>query len=250
MRLAKQRALVTGAGSGIGRAVVQAFVQEGADVIAADIVFPDSYQVTGVAETVLLDVSRESDWERVCTPLYPLDIVVGCAGISAATALVQTTLQDWREVMAVNLDGAFLTIKYGARAALDKGGAIVLIGSASGTKAASGAAAYCASKGGLLMLVKSAALELKDYAIRVNCVSPAGVMTPMWKKMPFWSQLVKQYGGEDGAWKALGGADPSTPTLQRMAFPKEIADAVVFLSCPDSAHITGANLVIDGGYTL
>jgi NAD(P)-dependent dehydrogenase (short-subunit alcohol dehydrogenase family) len=150
--------------------------------------------------------------------------------------------------MEVNLDGAFLGVKHGARA-MSGGGAIVLVGSASGIKAAPGAAAYCASKTGVRMLVKAAALELKPREIRVNCISPAGVVTPMWKKMPFWRELVEEHGGEEGAWKALGGADSATPSGQRMAFPEEIADAIVFLSSDESAHITGADLVVDGGYT-
>jgi NAD(P)-dependent dehydrogenase (short-subunit alcohol dehydrogenase family) len=99
------------------------------------------------------------------------------------------------------------------------------------------------------MLVKAAALELKADGIRVNCVSPAGVVTPMWRGMPFWNDLVRQHGSEDAAWNALGGADPAKPSIQRMAFPEEIADAIVFLSCEQSAHITGADLAVDAGYT-
>jgi 2,3-dihydro-2,3-dihydroxybenzoate dehydrogenase len=127
---------------------------------------------------------------------------------------------------------------------------MVVVGSASGVKAVPRAGAYCASKAAVRMLVKVAALELKPENIRVNCVSPAGVVTPMWRGMPFWEDLVRQHGDEEGAWNALGGADPKTPSVQRMAFPEEIADAVVFLSCGGSAHITGADLAIDAGYTL
>jgi 3alpha(or 20beta)-hydroxysteroid dehydrogenase len=151
----------------------------------------------------------------------------------------------------VNLDAAFLTVKYGARLMRqNRGGSIVILGSASGVKAAPGAIAYCASKAGVRMLVRAAALELKPQAIRVNSISPAGVVTPMWQKMPFWTGLVEKHGSEDKAWEALGGIDPATPSLQRMAFPEEIATAVIFLSCDESAHITGTDLLIDAGYTL
>jgi len=100
------------------------------------------------------------------------------------------------------------------------------------------------------MLAKAAALELKPQAMGVNCVSPAAVVTPMWQKMPFWRDLVQRQGRELGAWKELGGIDPATPSIQRMALPEEVASAIVFLSCDESAHITGEELVVDGGYTL
>ena len=98
------------------------------------------------------------------------------------------------------------------------------------------------------MLAKAAALELRSEGIRVNCISPAGVVTPMWRKMPFWRDLIQQHGSEEGAWNSLGSADPNKPSIQRMAFPEEIADAVVFLSCDQSAHITGVDLAVDAGY--
>ena len=106
-----------------------------------------------------------------------LDAVVGCAGVSAASPIAETSLADWRRVVAVNLDGAFLTVKYGVRAMREGAGSIVLVGSASGVKAVPNASAYCASKAGVRMLVKTAALELKAQGVRVNCVSPAGVVT-------------------------------------------------------------------------
>jgi NAD(P)-dependent dehydrogenase (short-subunit alcohol dehydrogenase family) len=230
--------------------VVTAFLHEGADVIAADIVYSAiSRGADDHEQTVYLDVTQEAHWERLAERISHLDLLVACAGISEAKPISETSLDDWRRVMDVNLDGAFLSVKHGVKA-MRGGGAIVLVGSASGVKASSGASAYCASKAALRMLVKTAALEFKSEAIRVNSVSPAAVVTPMWQKMPFWRGLVEKHGSEEGAWNALGGVDPATPSIQRMAFPEEIAAAIVFLSCDDSAHITGVDLLVDGGYTL
>ena len=131
-----------------------------------------------------------------------------------------------------------------------RSGSIVLIGSASGVKAVAEAGAYCATKAGMRMLARVAALALKPRGILVNCVSPAGVVTPMWQKMEFWKSLVDMHGSEEAAWDALGGAAPNTISIQRIAFPEEIAEAVVFLCCSQSAHITGADLAIDGGCTV
>jgi NAD(P)-dependent dehydrogenase (short-subunit alcohol dehydrogenase family) len=250
MRLTGRRALITGAASGIGKAVVSSFLKEGAEVVAADIAYPGAAETGEGGVEVHLDVAEESQWERLIERAGRFDAVVACAGISDVRPIAETTLDQWRRVMAVNLDGAFLSVKHGARAIRQGGGGtIVLVGSASGIKAAALASAYCASKAALRMLVKAAALELKAENIRVNCVSPAGVVTPMWRGMPFWHGLVQKHGGEEGAWRALGGADPDVPSIQRMAFPEEIAEAIVFLSCDQSSHITGADVAVDGGFT-
>ena len=230
-------ALVTGAASGIGFAVAQALREQGAVVTTTDIL--------NAGVDTKLDVTSEADWDRVMGALPQLDLLILSAGISQASSLVSTSLEDWRRIMAVNLDGAFL----GVRAALRKmqpGSAIVLIGSASGTKAVSGAAAYCCSKAALAMLTKTAALEAKPLGIRVNCLSPAGVATPMWTKMPFFAEAAS----EAAAWAALGGIDPEKSALERMAFAPEIAQAVLFLCGPAAAGITGINLPVDAGYTI
>jgi NAD(P)-dependent dehydrogenase (short-subunit alcohol dehydrogenase family) len=228
MRLAGKRALVTGAASGIGRAVVSVFQREGAEVIGADMAYPSELSAGNDHEQVVhLDVSEESDWVRLSENVGRVDVLVGCAGISAAKPITETTLDDWRRVLEVNLNGAFLSLKFAAEV-MQSGGTVVLVGSVSGIRAAAGAAAYCASKAGLSMLARTAALEFKSRAIRVNCVSPAAVLTPMWQKMPFWRDLVEKHGGEQGAWNALGGTDPAVPSIQRMAFPEEVANAIRF----------------------
>jgi NAD(P)-dependent dehydrogenase (short-subunit alcohol dehydrogenase family) len=252
MRFSGKRALVTGAASGIGKAVVSRFLQEGAEVFGADLAYADSPSPgTGGPIALKLNVAIEDDWQQLLEKISPIDVMVACAGISDARSIEECSLNDWRRVMQVNLEGAFLSVKYGRKAMqARKGGAIVLVGSVSGIKAAPGASAYCVSKAGVRMLARTAALEFKKDAVRVNCVSPAGVVTPMWQKMPFWQTLVAQHGGEQGAWDALGGTDPRTPSLLRMAFPEEIASAIIFLCSEESAHITGTELVVDGGYSL
>jgi NAD(P)-dependent dehydrogenase (short-subunit alcohol dehydrogenase family) len=214
--------------------------ERGDDVIAADRTAGDGI--------LALDVADEGQWQRAAGGFGEMDWLVACAGISDARPIAETSLADFRRVTAVNLDGAFLSIKYASAAMGDRGGSIVVVGSASGAKAVANAAAYCASKAAVRMLVRTSSLELKPRNIRVNCVSPAGVVTPMWRSMPFFQDLVAQQ-GEEAAWNALGGADPARAALHRMAFPEEIAAAIAFLLSPAAAQITGIDLPVDAGYT-
>jgi NAD(P)-dependent dehydrogenase (short-subunit alcohol dehydrogenase family) len=172
--------------------------------------------------------------------------VVHAAGISAGSPLSDTEYSEWKRVLATNLDGAFLAMKHGIRALREHGGAIVLLGSASGTRPAAGAAAYSTSKAGLAMLARTGAKECRDagQAIRINVVSPAGVKTPMWSTMPFFQDLVREHGSEDAAYRALAG------TGGRFAEPEEVAESVCYLASDAAQGITGVELLIDGGYTI
>jgi NAD(P)-dependent dehydrogenase (short-subunit alcohol dehydrogenase family) len=236
MQLAGRVALVTGASSGIGLAAAAELSARGAQVIATDI--------------HNLDVTNENAWHHTLSDLPRLDILVHSAGISRARPLTETPLSEWREVLTINLDGAFLALRHALRLMIPRqSGSIILVGSASGIKPAAGAAAYCASKAALRMLAKTAALEARPHHVRVNTVSPAGVVTPMWKTMPFWDELVSRHGSEQAAWDALGGADPAAHPLDRMAFPEEIAKTIAFLASDDAANITAVDIVVDAGYT-
>ena len=232
--------LITGAASGIGRATAIRFAEEGAHVFASDL--------QGTA-SVQLDVTREADWlaavKQIVERWGRMDSLVCCAGISRAAQLPDTSLEDWRRVLAINLDGVFLGIKH-AIPALRKSAAasIVIVSSATGKKPMAGAAAYAASKAALLALSKAAALECAPDKIRVNTVIPGGVRTPMWRTMPFFQEEIARLGNEEAAWKALGAGGP----LGRLATPEEIAEAILFLASEKSSFITGAELVIDGGY--
>jgi NAD(P)-dependent dehydrogenase (short-subunit alcohol dehydrogenase family) len=239
MSTSQRVALVTGAASGIGAAVVEALRAEGWDVRGADL-------AAGV--DFVFDVRDESGWESVAEALPRLDLLVLSAGISHGVTLAETTLADWRRVQAVNLDGAFLGVRMGLRK-MKAGSSIVLLGSASGKKAVAGAGAYCSSKAAVAMLTRVAALEGKPLGIRVNSVSPAGVATPMWQTMEFFAETVRRTGSEAAAWEMLGGVDPAKSPLERMAFAREIASVVLFLASEAAATLTGADLAADAGYT-
>lgn len=214
-RLDGRCALVTGAGSGIGAATVRLFESEGARVVAADLV-PSS-------RTTALDVRSERSWDEALRGVERLDVLVNCAGVSAATPLAETTLEEWRRVLAVNLDGVFLGTRAGIRAMRrGGGGTIVNIASTAGLDVHPGAAAYATSKAGILHFSKVAAAECEKAGdpIRVHALAPGGVRTPMWKTMAFWSRLAEQ--GEDAAWKAL---DPEGTFLSA----EEVAAAILAL---------------------
>ncbi|HET7040427.1 MAG TPA: SDR family oxidoreductase [Gemmatimonadales bacterium] len=235
-------ALVTGAASGIGGATATLLAERGATVIRTD------RSLTGDGK---LEVTDEGEWERVVAAILAthgrLDILVHAAGISAGAPITDTPLAEWRRVLAVNLDGAFLATRAGIRAMTPTGGAIVLVGSASGTRPAAGAAAYSTSKAGLAMLMRTAAKECRDRSplIRVNAVSPAGVKTPLWSSMPFFQELVRQTGSEDSAYAAMeqnGGG--------KFLEPRAVAEAIAFLASDEAAQITGVELPVDAGYLL
>jgi len=250
-------ALVTGAGSGIGATTARLLAAHGAVVYCTDLQVSTQPDVerTGAANSQLiglrLDVREEADWEdAVATVLGKqghLDVLVHAAGISAAVPLADTTLAEWHRVLATNLDGTFLAIKHGIRAMREKGGTIVVVGSASGIRPAAGATAYSTSKAATSMLARAAAKECREgkLPIRINVVSPAGVKTPMWQTMPFFQSLIRQHGSEDAAFAALeadGGG--------RFAEPEEIAQSILFLVSDAAGHVTGVDLPVDGGYIL
>lgn len=258
MRLAGKNALITGAASGIGRATAQLFAEEGARVAVTDISGSEAEVVAarirdgnGSARAQVLDVRIEADWERAIADVEErwggLDVMVANAGISFARPVAEMTLEEWRDVHAVNLDGVFLGTKHAVRAMRqgERGGSIVIVSSASGLKASPGASAYCSSKAAVRLFAKTAALECAGDGIRVNTVHPGGVRTPIWREMDFFQDLVRVHGGEEKAWEALERDIP----LGRFATPREIAAGIVYLSSDEASYVTGSELVIDGGYT-
>ncbi len=256
-KLADRVALITGAASGIGRATAMLFAQEGARVAVSDCHFNEAQRTAEAcpqSRAYSLDITSEADWESVIqavtVELGPVDIVINCAGISAASPLVDTDREEWRRVMDVNLDGAFLGTKHALQNMRKnkRKGSIVNVASASGSKARPGAAAYCCSKAAMIMLTRCAALECLQAgeAIRVNSVSPGAVKTPLWGTMPFFQELMRTQGGEEAAFAAMLQDSP----LERWAEPGEIAAGILYLASDDALFVTGTNLVLDGGDTV
>ena len=230
-------ALVTGHASGIGAATAALLAENGARVIGVDL-------------SQGQDVTSPDMWDGLAGELADLDLAVVNAGISSAGEIAEMDFATWRRTLAVNLDGAMLTLRAAMRAMIahGRGGAIVVTASISGIKAEPGTAAYGASKAGMIQLAKVAAKEGAPRGIRVNAIAPGGVDTPIWDQAPFFVELVAQHGG-DRATALAAMARMATP-LGRYATAEEIAGQVAFLLSDDAATITGAVLASDGGYSL
>jgi 2-keto-3-deoxy-L-fuconate dehydrogenase len=246
-RFKGRRALVTGAASGIGRATARLLAREG----TAHLVLVDRAEVAWdlpcPATLINGDVSDEQLWDTHQAAVGQLDLAVLNGGVSGASMIVELELAEWRRIMAINLDGSFLSLRAAMRAMRDGPGSIVITSSASGLKAEPGTAAYGASKAALLQLARVAAKEGASKRIRVNAIAPAGVETPIWRSMAFFDDLVADTGSEAAAFIAL--AEMGTP-LGRYATADEIAEQIAFLLSDAAATITGATLTSDGGYLL
>jgi len=251
-------AVITGAASGIGAAVARELARAGHRAWCVDRDAEGTRRTAreirdagGEAEVVELDVTDEDGWDRLESAARhdaPPVALVHCAGISAASPLAGTTLEEWRRVLSVNLDGAFLAVRFGIRTMGERGGAIVLVGSAAGIRPPPGAAAYATSKAGLSALARAAAKECRASGtpVRVNVVSPGAVRTPIWRSMPFFGELVRRLGSEDAAFAEMAGADGSTA----LAEPEQVARVIRFLVAEEAAHVTGVELPADDGWSL
>jgi len=234
--------LVTGAASGIGLAVARHCADRGAARLI--LVDRDPIPADFAHEAVAGDVRDETLWDGL--DLAGLDHAVVNAGVAGAGTIADLSLEAWRHILSVNLDGAFLTLRAAMRAMRGRGGSIVLTASAAGVKAEPGVAAYGASKAALIHLAKVAAKEGAPHGIRINAIAPAGVETPVWDAIPMFAERAAQVGREAAFAEMAAIATP----LGRYAKPEEIAGQIGFLLSDQSALITGVTLVSDGGYTL
>jgi NAD(P)-dependent dehydrogenase (short-subunit alcohol dehydrogenase family) len=244
-------ALITGAASGIGAATATLLANEGArKLILVDLdegkLADFAFSLPCERQLMIGDVADEGLWANA--DLTGLTHAVVNAGIAASGPIADLSLDEWRRVMSVNLDGAFLTLKAAMRAIRSggKGGAIVLTASAAGVKAEPGIAAYAASKAAVIQLARVAAKEGAPDRIRITSIAPGGVETPIWTGVPAIADMIRER-GEEAAFAALSST--ATP-LGRFAKPEEVAEQIAFLLSERCAFVTGACLVSDGGYTL
>jgi NAD(P)-dependent dehydrogenase (short-subunit alcohol dehydrogenase family) len=251
-RVAGKVVLITGGASGLGAASARRLASEGAKVVLTDVsidagrAVADSIEDSGGAAMFAPhDVAQPAEWERVVDAAVErfggLNVLVNNAGVGGGGQDLMTgTLEAWRALMAVNLDGVFLGLRYaGPAIAAAGGGSVINISSILGKVGMAGAAAYCASKGGVALLTKAAALEWAPLGIRVNSIHPGFIDTPM-----VANGLQQMENANE-----MRDLIVSRHALARFGVPHEIADAVLFLASDESSFVTGAELVVGGGYT-
>ncbi len=251
MRLEGKVALITGGARGMGAAEAKMFSREGAKVVICDVLEADGQQTEaeinetgGDAIFVKLDVTQQSEWDaaisRTVEQFGKLDIIVNNAGVASNLSIEETTIEEWDRVMDINAKGVFL----GTKAAITQmksqgtGGSVINISSISGNVGQDGvAAAYNSSKGAVRIFSKSAAIQHAKDGIRVNTIHPGPIQTPM-----------TQAGWENAERVGDFFVQQSTP-MGRYGKPEEVANGALFLASDESSYVTGAELVIDGGYT-
>ncbi len=248
-RLAGKVALVTGAASGLGAAAAAMLAAEGAQILASDLELDKTRETIGAlgdrALPIRLDVTCEDDWtaamELARTRFGGLDILVNAAGILLLQDIEATSLEDWRRVHAVNLDGCFLGCKSAVGVMKERGGSIINLSSVSGLVGGHNLAAYNSSKGGVRLLTKSVALYCarKGYGIRCNSVHPTFVETPM------LDGLLETARDPEAARASLTRQIP----LGRLGSTEDVGHMIVYLASDESAFVTGTEMVIDGGAT-
>ena len=253
MKLSESVAIVTGAGSGIGRAIALRLAEVSCKVVVAD--FDEMSAMATVdairdlnrdAIAVIGDVSKQGDAQTIVAEAMSaygaVHILVNSAGIMANASVMDETPIQWNRILDVNLTGAFMMSKYAVAAIKESGGgSIVNIGSILGIQGAPQSIAYTASKGGIIAITRALAAETASLQIRVNCISPGTIDTP----------LVRGFLGREAqdVEKALAQMISLHP-LGRIGTPRDVANAALWLVSEESSFVTGINLVVDGGRTI
>jgi NAD(P)-dependent dehydrogenase (short-subunit alcohol dehydrogenase family) len=248
MRLESKVAIITGAASGIGRATAELFAEEGAKVVVADIDSAGGEQTVsnirskgGGARFVHADISKEEDAKRISEETVKafgrIDILVNNAAAFVFKGLEEATVEDWQRALSVNVIGTALCTKY-ATEHMKKvgGGAVVNVGSVHGFVGQPGYLPYAATKAALVQMSRNMAVELGSFNIRVNCVCPGAVLTEhTLHRLKELGSTVEEMGAQH--------------MLKRGSQPRESAAAILFMASEDSSFVTGAFLMVDGGYT-
>ncbi len=237
MLLNNKIALVTGSTNNIGLAVARAFSREGAKVVIHSRHEEESKKIAQElgGDYFAADVARpeqiEALFDHITKKHHRLDILVNCIAHSSKKDILETTLEEWQQIMAVNLTGYFICIQHAARMMKDNGGGVIInVSAASGERGSPGTAAYSVSKGAINALTRQAAADLAPHKIRVNGLISGIVGTPLGKK-------------EMGNRKLEYDSIP----LRRIGRPEDVAEAAVFLASEKSSYITSALLPVDGG---
>jgi dihydroanticapsin dehydrogenase len=256
MRLTNKRALVTGGASGIGYAIVERFLKEGAAVVFCDIATEATERAEktlsaggGKVRGVIADVTKSAECKKAVDEavrfLGGLDILVNNAGIDVKGTVAEISEEDWERQIAVNLGGVYRMSKYALPEIIKAGGgAVVNMGSIAAFLGYSRLAAYGASKGAVVQLTRNMAVDFAKHNVRVNSVNPGVVDTPLLE------HACKTIAGPNGDWQAVKRDYLAGQLLPRAAQPSEIAAAVLYLASDEAGFVTGSALMIDGGYQI
>ena len=251
-RVAGKVALVTGAGLGLGRASSLLLASEGARLVVSDIdealageTAAEIVKAGGEALALRHDVSKPEDWSSVMAAIEQrferLDVLVNNAGIAIAKNIEDTTFEEWRRTMAVNLDGVFLGCQEGIKLMKKSGGgSIINLSSIDGIIGEADLAAYCASKGGVRTLTKAVAVHCAEqrYGIRCNSIHPGYIWTPQ----------TENYLRDLGTLEQEKAKALSRHPIGFLGEPNDIAYMVLYLASDESKFVTGSEMVVDGGY--
>jgi 3(or 17)beta-hydroxysteroid dehydrogenase len=251
-RVAGKVCMITGGSLGLGRASARMLAREGAKVVITDLKDAEGVALSdeinnagGEAVFVHHDVALDDDWRAAMATALKrfgrLDVLVNNAGVALAGGVEDTSLEQWRWLMGINLDAVFLGTKHAVAAMKTGGGSIINLSSIEGLIGDPNLAAYNASKGGVRLLTKSVALDCarRGYRIRVNSIHPGYIRTPMVEG------YVAAQADAGAALKAIAALHP----LGHLGEPDDIAFGVLYLASEESKFMTGSELVIDGGYT-